>query len=120
MIEKYAGAFEAFPATADNPYWTRLTPWWIDWKRLIAIHGREPADLAEYVAWSQANQAVMMSGEMKACKDRFPRCGGVLMWSGHDTFPLTINTSLIDFDGNSKPAALAVSAIWRSGVAHGE
>ena len=57
----------------------------------------------------------MMSREMKACKDRFPRCGGVLMWSGHDTFPLTINTSLIDFDGNLKPAALAASAVWRAG-----
>ena len=65
------------------------------------------------MAWSQANQAAMISGEMKACKDRFPRCGGVLMWSGHDTFPLTINSSLIDFDGHLKPAALAVAAVWR-------
>jgi beta-mannosidase len=114
LIEKYAGGFSPFPAGTDNPYWTRLTTWWNDWQRLIASHGREPDDLAEYVAWSQANQALMMSGEMKACKDRFPRCGGVLMWSGHDTFPLTINSSLIDFDGNLKPAALAVSAVWRA------
>ena len=119
LIEKYAGDFATFPATTDNPYWTRLTTWWIDWPRLVAIHGREPRDLAEYVAWSQANQATLISGETKACKDRFPRCGGVLMWSGHDTFPLTINTSLIDFDGNLKPAALAVSAVWRSEVADG-
>lgn len=53
---------------------------------------------------------------MQACKARFPRCGGVLMWSGHDTFPLTINTSLIDFDGNLKPAALAVAEVWRTAV----
>ncbi len=114
LIEKYAGNFATFPATTDNPYWTRLTTWWIDWSRLVAIHGREPTDLAEYVEWSQANQAVMIAGEMKACKRRFPRCGGVLMWSGHDTFPLTINTSLIDFDGNLKPAALAVAEVWKS------
>jgi hypothetical protein len=38
------------------------------------------------------------------------------MWSGHDTWPLTVNTSLIDFDGNPKPSAYAVSAVWRSGV----
>lgn len=120
LIEKYAGGFSTFPASTDNPYWTRLTTWWNDWQRLIAIHGREPHDLAEYVAWSQANQAFMMSREMKACKDRFPRCGGILMWSGHDTFPLTINTSLIDFDGNLKPAALAVSAVWRAGTAEAE
>ena len=46
----------------------------------------------------------------------FPRCGGVLMWSGHDTFPLTINTSLIDFNSNYKPAALAVAKVWRDSV----
>jgi beta-mannosidase len=118
LIEKYAGDFATFPATTGNPYWTRLTTWWNDWQRLIAIHGREPQDLAEYVEWSQANQALMMAGEMRACKDRFPRCGGVLMWSGHDTFPLTINTSLIDFDGGLKPAALAVSAVWRARPEH--
>lgn len=114
LIEKYAGEFATFPATTDNPYWTRLTTWWNDWQKLVAIHGREPRDLAEYVEWSQANQALMISREFKAGKDRFPRCGGVLMWSGHDTFPLTINTSLIDFDGQLKPAALAVSAVWRA------
>ena len=71
LIEKYAGEFAAFPPTADNPYWTRLTTWWLDWHRLLAIHGREPQDLAEYVAWSQANQALMISREMQACKARF-------------------------------------------------
>jgi beta-mannosidase len=116
LIEKYAGEFATFPANTSNPYWTRLTTWWNDWTRLTAIHGREPADLAEYVEWSQAHQAAMISGEFRACKARFPRCGGVLMWSGHDTFPLTVNTSLIDFDGNLKPAALAVSEVWRSEV----
>lgn len=113
LILKYAGGFQAFPATADNPYWARLTIWWLDWDKLVALHGRAPRDLAEYVEWSQANQARMMSLEMKACKDRFPRCGGVLMWSGHDTFPLTINSSLIDFDGNPKPAAWEVAKVWR-------
>lgn len=113
VIEKYAGDFKPFPASFDNPYWTRLTTWWVDWRRLVVLHGREPRDLAEYVQWSQANQALMMSREMQACKDRFPKCGGVLMWSGHDTFPLTINTSLIDFDGNLKPVAAAVAEVWR-------
>jgi beta-mannosidase len=114
-IEKYAGDFATFPASRENPYWTRLTFWWNDWQLMVNLHGREPADLAEYVAWSQANQASMISREMQACKSRFPRCGGVLMWSGHDTFPLTVNSSLIDFDGNLKPAALAVAEVWRKG-----
>lgn len=117
LIHKYAGDFQVFPAKADNLYWTRLTMWWLDWDKLVALHGREPRDLAEYVEWSQANQARMLSREMKACKGRFPRCGGVLMWSGHDTFPLTINSSLIDFDGTLKPAAQAVADVWRADMA---
>ncbi|MFH1570731.1 MAG: glycoside hydrolase family 2 TIM barrel-domain containing protein, partial [Gemmatimonadota bacterium] len=120
LIEKYAGELPTFPATAENPYWARLTTWWLDWHRLVALHGRDPRDLAEYVAWSQANQALMLSREIQACKARFPRCGGVLIWSGHDTFPLTINTSLIDFDGNLKPAALAVAAVWQAPVPGGD
>lgn len=114
IIAKYAGDFEVYPASTDNPYWTRLTTWWNDWKKMIQIHGREPADMAEYINWSQTYQATMLAGEMGACKARFPRCGGVLMWSGHDTFPLTINTSLIDFDGNLKPAAHAVAEVWHA------
>jgi beta-mannosidase len=114
LIRKYAGDFQTFPPTADNPYWSRITVWWLDWQKLIALHGRQPRDLAEYVAWSQENQAHMMGREMQVCKSRFPRCGGVLMWSGHDTFPLAINTSLIDFDGHLKPVASAVSAVWHS------
>ncbi|MFH1566738.1 MAG: glycoside hydrolase family 2 TIM barrel-domain containing protein [Gemmatimonadota bacterium] len=120
LIEKYAGDLPTFPATAENPYWARLTTWWLDWHRLVALHGRDPQDLAEYVAWSQANQALMLSREIQACKARFPRCGGVLIWSGHDTFPLTINTSLIDFDGNLKPAALAVAAVWQAPAPGGD
>lgn len=114
LIERYAGPCAPFPAHPGNPYWTRLTPWWNDWNRLAALHGREPADLQEYVVWSQAHQARMIAGEMRASKARFPRCGGVLMWSGHDTFPLTINTSLIDFEGNLKPAARAVAEVWKT------
>ena len=112
LIEKYAGDHEIFPANADNPYWTRLTTWWLDWQHLVVEHGREPRDLAEYVEWSQRRQARFLGLAVEACKRRFPGCGGFLMWSGHDTYPLTINSSLIDFDGNLKPAARAVSRVW--------
>ena len=112
-IRKYAGDFDTFPPTHENPYWTRLTSWWIDLPRLVAVYEREPRDLEEYVEWSQAQQAERLALEMKSCKDRFPRCGGILLWSGHDTFPLAINSTLIDYDGNLKPSAHAVSRVWR-------
>ena len=113
LIRKYAGEFEPFPPTTENPYWTHPTTWWLDWHKLISVHGREPRDLDEYVEWSQAHQARMLGLEMKACKDRFPGCGGVLLWSGHDTAPMPINSSIIDFEGNPKPAAFALAQIWR-------
>ena len=49
----------------------------------------------------------------RSCKRRFPRCGGFLIWMGHDSFPCTANTSILDFHGDPKPAATAIGAIFR-------
>jgi beta-mannosidase len=46
------------------------------------------------------------------CLKRFPSCGGIIFWMGHDSFPCTANTSLIDFDGEPKPALLALSQLF--------
>jgi beta-mannosidase len=113
VILKYAGSLEPWPPTTANPYWTRLTSWWNDWSKVVNHFGRPPANLEEYVSWSQQLQAEWITAEMKACKDRFPRCGGVLHWSGHDTFPLAINSSFIDFDNHPKLSAQAVKKVWR-------
>jgi len=48
----------------------------------------------------------------QACKNRFPACGGFMVWMGHDCFPCPINTSVIDFYGNYKPAALALKEVF--------
>jgi beta-mannosidase len=113
LIHKYAGDLPVFPADYNNLYFTHPTPWWVDWPRVVAAYGRQPADLQEYVDWSRALHARFISIGARACKERFPRCGGFLLWSGHDTFPMPANTSLIDYDGNLKPAALALREIWR-------
>ncbi len=115
LTRKYAGGLPVFPADFTNAYFTHPTPWWVDWPRVVAAYGREPQDLEEYVVWSQALHAKLISLGARACKDRFPRCGGFLLWSGHDTFPMPSNTSLIDYEGNLKPAALALREIWRGG-----
>jgi hypothetical protein len=36
----------------------------------------------------------------------------MLIWHGHDCFPCTANTALLDFEGNPKPAALAVGEVF--------
>ena len=59
-------------------------------------------------AVSEYSHARALSIAVRACKDRFPRCGGVMLWMGHDCFPCTANTSIVDFNGEPKPAALAV------------
>ncbi len=112
VIERSAGDLTTLPGTADNPLWRR-TSWWIEWPTFVAEHGREPADLAEFVAWSQARQAEALRIAAAACKGRFPRCGGFLVWMGHDSFPCTANTAVVDFDGKAKPAALALQKVFR-------
>jgi len=113
-IDKYAGELPVFPPDFSNLYFTHPTPWWVDWPRVVAAYGREPVDLEEYVQWSQALHAQMISIGVRTSKKRFPRCGGFLLWSGHDTFPMPSNTSLIDYEGNLKPAALTLREIWHT------
>jgi beta-mannosidase len=112
VIREYLGDCEEIPCSLDNPIWRR-TAWWVEWPDFIQERGREPEDLEEYVAWSQERQARALSIAVSACKDRFPRCGGILLWMGHDSFPCTANTSILDFWGRPKPAAHAVGDIFR-------
>ncbi|MBN1349453.1 hypothetical protein JXJ21_08600 [candidate division KSB1 bacterium] len=116
LIRKYKGDCAEFPAALSNPLWRR-SPWWIEWEVFIEHTGREPRDLEEYVAWAQQRQARALSYAAECCKKRFPACGGFIIWMGHDCFPCTANTSVIDFEGNPKPAALALAKIFKSGQA---
>jgi len=112
LIRRSRGELPELPGTLENPLWRR-TSWWIEWPEFIQEKGRPPQDLQEYVDWSQKRQAqalAIVAGELKR---KFPRCGGVIFWMGHDCFPCTANTSVIDFDGNPKPAALALQEIFR-------
>lgn len=112
LIERFAGGLPPTPGTTANPLWQRFT-WWVEWPRFVRLHGREPRDLREYVAWSQARQAEGLVRAARACKRRFPRCGGFIVWMGHDSFPCPANTAILDFDGNPKPAALALGEVFR-------
>ncbi|MFA5205214.1 MAG: glycoside hydrolase family 2 TIM barrel-domain containing protein [Lentisphaeria bacterium] len=109
ILERYRGDGDPWPPAHANPLWRRA-PWWVENDRFQAEHdGRAPADLAEYVAWSQARQAEALVIAARACKRRFPACGGFLVWMGHDSFPCTANTAILDFEGRPKPAALRLA-----------
>ena len=106
MINKYRGKYEALPANTDNLLW-RTVNWWIEWDDYLRDHnGISSANLAEYVNWSQTRQTQGLCIALKSCKDRFPSCGGFILWMGHDSFPCMINTSILDFEGNSKTCCI--------------
>jgi beta-mannosidase len=113
MINKYRGKYSALPANMNNMLWRQVS-WWIEWKDFINDHnGKEPQSTDEYVAWSQEHQTTGLTIALKANKSRFPRCGGFIIWMGHDSYPCPVNTSIIDFDGNLKPVAKELSKIWK-------
>jgi len=113
MIEKYAGDYNPLPANLDNPIWRNVN-WWIDWDDYLKSNDGNPEmTLESYVNWSQTRQKQGLSIAVKSMKDKFPKCGGFLLWMGHDCFPCMVNTSIIDFEGNLKPAAVELSKIWK-------
>lgn len=114
LINKYRGDLPSLPANQDNPLWNPFS-WWVEWDDYLREHkNKAPETLEEYVEWSQERQAKGLEIALISCKKRFPACGGFIIWMGHDSFPCTANTSIIDFDGNPKPAAIAVSKIWKT------
>jgi len=111
ILRKYCGEKGPMPVSLDNPLWHR-TAWWFDWPEFEKEKGRKPHSLGEYVKWSQARQAEALSIAANSAKSRFPKCGGFIVWMGHDSFPCTVNTSIIDFEGGLKPAAKALKKIF--------
>ena len=115
IIRRYSGGISETPGTMENPLWRRFA-WWLEWSDFVKENGREPSGLEEYVEWSQARQTRLIALALRASKKRFPGIGGIIFWMGHDAFPCTANTSLVDFHGEPKPAALAASEIWKTPV----
>jgi beta-mannosidase len=113
FIRKYKGEYKEVPGSNDNPLWNR-TPWHIGWPKFVLEMNRKPTDLEEYVAWSQKRQSDALMFAIKSLRAKFPSCGGVIIWMGHDCFPCTSSPSLVDFDGNPKPALMELSRFMRN------
>ncbi len=111
VLEYTAGGAPLMPCNVENPLWCR-TFQWVQWDTFKTRMGREPADIAEYVDWSQRRQAEALAYAARSALARFPRIGGMIIWMGHDGFPCTGNTAIVDFFGRPKPAALALKEIW--------
>ena len=100
--------------------WNYPLPWWNEFETFRLEHGRAHESDAEYVEWSQTRQSFMLGYIVSACKKRFPACGGVIIWMGHDCFPCAANTSILDYDGEFKPAALVLKELFQNPVSRTE
>jgi beta-mannosidase len=115
-MERYVGGKESvWPPGTENPSWRHSSAWWLNWRDFEGLVGgmSEREALARVVEISQARQARFLEIAARACKDRFPRCAGFLVWMGHDAFPCPANTSFIDFDRQPKAAYDALRAVFR-------
>ncbi len=100
----------------EGPYWMHTAAWWTQWelfKSGTPLSGNTETDLAAYIAETQAVQAEAYAVAARTCKRRFPRCGGFIIWMGHDCFPCPANNSVIDFLCAPKPAYYALQRVFR-------
>jgi beta-mannosidase len=116
LMDRYKGDSDLLPVNTGNPMWAR-TAWWIEEDAFERETGRKPETIGEYVGWSQDRQRKALEFAVKKTKERFPSVGGIILWMGHDCFPCAANTSIIDFEGNPKPSALAVGKVFCTGNA---
>lgn len=112
VIEKYKGNCNLLPVAAENPLWGQFS-WWIEADKFEQEHGYLPDDISEYVIWQQNRQTKGLAIAIEAAKNRFPACGGFIIWMGHDCFPCPANTSVFDYDGNAKPVVFEIEKIWK-------
>lgn len=111
-IRRYAGEDFSWPPT--GPYWMHTAAWWLQWDRYEKdLDGLDTEEaLAEYVERTQSHQAEAYAIAAQSSKQRFPKCGGFIIWMGHDLFPCPINNSIIDIDANPKPAYYALQRVF--------
>ena len=100
------------PPDKTNPLYLHCCSWWLQGDKWTASGGRAD-DLASFVKWSQQRQADLLAIAINACQQRFPQCGGFIVWMGHDCYPCPINTAVIDAEGTAKPAAEKMGELFR-------
>ncbi len=111
LLKKYYPGAD-MRVTADSVFWNRPMGFWNELEEFRSEHGRDPSDPSEYIRWTRERQYDALGFAAWSCKRRFPACGGVLIWMGHDCWPCTVNTSVIDFDRSRKPGYESLRLIF--------
>ncbi len=116
LLLHYAGDAPLWPP--ETEYWQHTAQWWGQWTRyreqLQALPERDA--LRTYVELTQRDQAEAYEIAARACKKRFPRCGGFIIWMGHDLFPCPANNNVIDFARHPKPAYHTLKHVFHQHV----
>lgn len=114
-ITRYGDLGRLWPP--QGVYWMHTAAWWTQWD----LYHNPMKDISEatmgvaaYIRETQAHQAEAYSIAANACKRRFPKCGGFIIWMGHDCFPCPANNSVIDFLCETKPAYHALREVFLS------
>jgi beta-mannosidase len=112
LIQRQSGGEATWPPT--NALWRHSSGWWSQWDRLGSRFAglADEAALSAFVEHTRNEQAEKLAFAVRAKKEQFPRCGGFLIWMGHDAFPCPANTSIVEFDHALKPAARTVAAVF--------
>jgi beta-mannosidase len=118
FLEKYADGLELWPPNQENRFWMHTSGWWLQYDEFKAtLAGLEPkAWLQRYVEESARLQAHALAFAARRTRDRFPRCGGFMVWMGHDAFPCAVSIAVIDYDREPRPALHALAEVFKSKI----
>lgn len=111
-IDRYADPAIVWPP--QGRYWMHTAAWWTQWELCREKIADTNEGLKRYIQETQTQQAEAYKYAARKCKERFPKCGGFIIWMGHDCFPCPANNSVIDFLCNPKPAYFALQSIFNN------
>lgn len=106
IVRRVAAGFPVWPPSRQNPLWMHHGDWWVQWEELTALFGpwEDPGELDAYLACSRYLQAEALRYAADAVRRREPAASGFLIWAGTEPWANTANCSLLEYDGEPKPA----------------
>lgn len=114
-LEKYCTEGKLWPPDRTNRYWVHRGLWWLRLEQmqgLFKTFAEDGSELAEFVRAFRYIQFESIRYTGESSHRRFPQQAGMIVWMGNEPFPNSINTSLIEFDGTTKPAYYALQKAY--------
>ncbi len=106
-VARHNPALPLWPPNRANPLWVHHGDWWIQWEELNRLFGpwrEDVPELESYVTCSRYLQAEALRACVDSVRRREPVASGVLVWMGNEPYANIANTSLLEYDGEPKPA----------------